>query len=105
MPPARQITPDLGHHSIKRPKSKNVPNNSNVRQRILATLKEIPLVHGKFTNTGRTVYAPQVPWVFTGTLRDNILFNSPYAEDRYWKVIYACALDKDIGEFPNGESP
>lgn len=70
---------------------------------LLAILKELPLVYGNFTKTGRVVYVPQVPWVCAGTLRDNILFDAPYAEERYWKVIYTCALDKDIGEFPNGE--
>jgi ABC-type multidrug transport system fused ATPase/permease subunit len=70
---------------------------------LLAILKELPLVYGHFSKTGRVVYVPQIPWVCAGTLRDNILFDAPYAEERYWRVIYACALDKDIGEFPNGK--
>lgn len=79
------------------------PPGSGKTTLLLATLQELPLYRGEFSKTGRTVYVPQAPWVSTGSLRDNILFDSPFAEDRYWKVIYACALDKDILEFPNGK--
>lgn len=80
------------------------PSGSGKTALLLATLQELPQFHGHFLRAGRAVYVPQVPWICTGSLRDNILCDSPFAEDRYWKVIYACKLDKDILEFPNGES-
>ena len=43
---------------------------------------------------GRVLYASQEAWVFSGTLRENILFGQPYQSDRYNTVIEACALDK-----------
>lgn len=43
---------------------------------------------------GRVLYASQEAWVFSGTLRENILFGQPYQSDRYNSVIEACALDK-----------
>ena len=44
--------------------------------------------------TGRILYASQEAWVFSGTLRENILFGQPYQSDRYNAIIEACALDK-----------
>ncbi|KAH9480784.1 ATP-binding cassette transporter abc4 [Psilocybe cubensis] len=49
-------------------------------------------------------YAAQESWVQNETIRDNILFGSPYDEDRYRKVIYQCALDRDIELFEAGDA-
>ena len=38
----------------------------------------------------------QQPWIYNATLRENILFHSDYDEDRYNRVIYACALEEDL---------
>ena len=43
---------------------------------------------------GRVLYASQEAWVFSGTLRENILFGQPYKPDWYNTVMEACALDK-----------
>ena len=43
---------------------------------------------------GELSYATQDPWVFSGTLRDNILFQNPYEEEWYEHVVEACALKK-----------
>ena len=43
---------------------------------------------------GSVGYASQEAWVFSATLRDNILFGLPYDPDRYDTVIEACALEK-----------
>lgn len=79
------------------------PSDSGKTALLLSILHELPVSQGNFLRVGRTVYVPQIPWVFTGSLRDNILCDSPFAEDLYWKVMCACALDNDILEFPNGE--
>ena len=39
-------------------------------------------------------YASQEVWVFSGTLRDNILFGLPYSPNWYSTVIETCALDE-----------
>ena len=44
---------------------------------------------------------PQIPWVFSGTIRENILFGQPYDELRYTRVTEACALTEDIQQFPD----
>lgn len=41
-------------------------------------------------------YAPQESWVLNRTIKDNIIFGEPFNEDRYKKVLYQCALEKDL---------
>ena len=47
------------------------------------------------------VYVPQVPWLFSGTIRENILFSAPYHPEWYSTVVEACALKEDIELFPD----
>ena len=46
---------------------------------------------------GRISYASQEAWIFSATLRENILFGKPYDSEKYSTVIDACALDKVHG--------
>ena len=41
-------------------------------------------------------YASQEAWVFSATLRDNILFGLPYDPKKYDAMIEACALTKFV---------
>ena len=43
---------------------------------------------------GSVAYAGQDPWIFSASLRDNILFGQPYQMEWYNTVIGACALSK-----------
>ncbi|CAF5115773.1 unnamed protein product, partial [Rotaria sp. Silwood1] len=47
-------------------------------------------------NDSSFAYAPQCPWIFSDTLRANILFEKPYDEQRYMSVLCACCLDIDL---------
>ena len=55
---------------------------------------------GKITLQGTLVYVPQTAWIFSGTIRENILFGQPYDEQKYKRVIEACALTEDFQRFP-----
>ena len=57
-------------------------------------IKELSPVSGSVVVDGKVSYASQDPWVFSGTLRDNVLFGLPYKPEWYQKVIEACSLDK-----------
>jgi ATP-binding cassette subfamily C (CFTR/MRP) protein 4 len=48
-------------------------------------------------------YASQEPWIFSGTVRQNILCGLDYDTERYNRVIDACALVNDLGHFPDGD--
>lgn len=59
-------------------------------------LGEARLVRGLVHQGGSTTYVAQVPWIMSGTIRDNILFGRPYDQQRYSDVLKACALNFDI---------
>lgn len=48
-------------------------------------------------------YAAQESWIQNATIRDNILFGSPFDEVRYRKVIKQCALKKDLESLKAGD--
>ena len=62
---------------------------------------EIPDQNWAITYNGTVVYVPQTPWIFSGTIRENILFGEQYEEAKYNRVIEACALTQDIEKFPD----
>lgn len=68
-----------------------------------AILKEILLTSGSIDVNGTISYASQEPWLFAASVKQNILFGQIYSEDRFKKVIKACALEKDIESFTNKE--
>ena len=59
-----------------------------------AVLGELPPSQGKVSVLGRIAYVSQQPWVFPGTVKNNILFGKKYEEERYEEVIKACALEE-----------
>lgn len=67
-------------------------------------LGEVPLCQGEVHINGKISYASQEPWVFEGTVKDNIVFIEEYDPVRYAKVIKACALQQDFKLFPHGDS-
>ncbi|KAL1847608.1 hypothetical protein Plec18170_008505 [Paecilomyces lecythidis] len=48
-------------------------------------------------------YCAQSPWLQSMSIRDNILFSSPYDEQRYKQVLDACALLPDLSNFKHGD--
>ena len=60
----------------------------------MALLGEIPILRGEVNLVGRTAYVSEESWIFSDTVRENILFGSELSEDWYQRVIHACALDK-----------
>ncbi|XP_027249742.1 multidrug resistance-associated protein 4 isoform X3 [Cricetulus griseus] len=68
-----------------------------------AVLGELPPASGLVNVHGRIAYVSQQPWVFSGTVRSNILFGKKYEKERYEKVIKACALKKDLQLLEDGD--
>ena len=58
---------------------------------------------GKVQVEGKISYVSQSAWIFSGTVRDNILFGNEFKEEKYQRVINACALKDDMTKFPQGD--
>ncbi|KAJ7469587.1 hypothetical protein FB451DRAFT_1368560 [Mycena latifolia] len=48
-------------------------------------------------------YAAQESWVLNETIRDNIIFDTPFDEVRYKQVLHQCALEPDLALFQAGD--
>ena len=70
---------------------------------LLAVLHELPLSQGELLCSGKVSYAAQKPWIFAGTVRENILFGKEMDRDRYNMAINSCELETDIARFPYGD--
>lgn len=88
------------------------PTGSGKTSLLMALLGEMELLEGKIVVpsldakhelmidrdglTNSIAYCSQSAWLLNDTLRNNILFNSPYNEKRYNDVIIACGLKRDL---------
>ncbi|EDW28514.1 GL18906 [Drosophila persimilis] len=67
---------------------------------IQAILGELRSESGEIKVNGSMSYASQEPWLFSGTVRQNILFGQPMDRRRYTKVVKKCALERDFELLP-----
>ncbi|KAF0706159.1 putative multidrug resistance-associated protein lethal(2)03659, partial [Aphis craccivora] len=70
---------------------------------IQAILRELPLCEGSISVSGTISYASQEPWLFNGSIQQNILFGSPMDHNRYKEVVKVCALKTDFKQLPYGD--
>lgn len=69
-----------------------------------ALLGELDLLDGHLLKPhGPIGYCAQTPWLQSMSIRENILFNSPYEEVRYRQTLEACALLPDLANFKHGD--
>ena len=70
-----------------------------------ALLGEANVLQGSVhVSLSEIAYGGQSPWVFEGSIRDNVLAGSELDESWYTAVVHACALDLDIQNMPEGDS-
>ncbi|KIH87842.1 hypothetical protein SPBR_04542 [Sporothrix brasiliensis 5110] len=97
------------------------PTGSGKTSLLMALLGEMTLINGKVyfpggrsredvrpdpeTNLAETcAYVAQQAWLVNASIKENILFSSPFDEQRYRDVIVACALERDLHEtLDNGD--
>lgn len=70
---------------------------------LMSMMGELPIISGSLSFYGRLSYASQEPWIFGGTVEENILFGKDYDDKRFEDVVKACALQRDLELFPNGK--
>ncbi|KAK7478989.1 hypothetical protein BaRGS_00029750 [Batillaria attramentaria] len=71
---------------------------------LMAILGELPVLAGNIDVKGKIAYVSQQAWVFSGSLRQNILFGRKYEKARFDKVVKASAMHKDLEIMPLGDS-
>ena len=70
---------------------------------LLTLCNEISQFQGRIRVNGRAAYSAQESWVFSGTIRDNIIVGNEFEQNRFWKVIAACGLAPDLELFNDGD--
>ena len=97
------------------------PTGSGKTSLLMALLGEMTLIEGSIylpggcsrellrpdPETGLTesvAYCAQQAWLVNDTIKQNILFASPFDKNRYRSVIAACALERDLEILDQGDS-
>ncbi|KAJ7284876.1 P-loop containing nucleoside triphosphate hydrolase protein [Mycena rebaudengoi] len=73
---------------------------------LLGEMHWIPSTPESWYNLPRgdgVAYAAQESWVLNETIKDNIIFDTPFDEERYKTVLYQCALEPDLALFQAGD--
>ncbi|RHZ53248.1 putative ABC multidrug transporter [Aspergillus thermomutatus] len=79
------------------------PTGSGKTSLLLSLLGETVLESGTATCPQDVAYVPQSPWLQNDTIRQNIIFYSPFDEARYNTVIEASGLIQDLQQLPAGD--
>ena len=70
---------------------------------LLSILKEVPTTTGHLLFRGSLAYVEQEPVIFSGSVRENILFGRAYDEGWYSEVLRACNITEDLQQFGHGD--
>lgn len=69
-----------------------------------AILGEVPVANGRvIVNTSRTTYCDQDPFLWNGTIKENIIGCSSYVSSRYEEAVEASALAIDLKNLTDGD--
>ncbi|GFS16304.1 multidrug resistance-associated protein 4 [Elysia marginata] len=80
------------------------PVGSGKTSLLMSILGELPAQIGTVRVRGKIAYVSQHPWIFSGSLRQNILFGQAFNKTRYDKVIRISALSRDLSILPKGDA-
>jgi ATP-binding cassette subfamily C (CFTR/MRP) protein 4 len=71
---------------------------------LAAILGEMSLVEGNSKIYGKISYVSQTPWIFAGTIRENILFCKSFDREKYERVLKSSQLIADLQSIPAGDA-
>ncbi|KAI0720942.1 ATP-binding cassette transporter [Cerioporus squamosus] len=69
----------------------------------LASFAGIVVPDVQWVVQGVCAYVPQSAWIRNTSIKENILFDLPYVEERYRKTLEACALLSDLEILEDGD--
>ena len=81
----------------------NGPAGCGKSSLLAAILGELPPTEGNISCVGKIAFVPQTPWIFTNTLRENILLGKQFNPFKYQAIVNSCTLQKDIDRLPDGD--
>ena len=70
---------------------------------IAGIMGELSKLGGEVKVRGRLALVPQQAWIYSGTVRENILFGSKYDEEVFEKVVESAALKQDLQNWPQAD--
>ena len=69
---------------------------------LYSIMNETKLCSGSMSVRGTIAYVEQEPYIYSGSIRDNILFGKKYDEELFQKALVASQLAKDVPQFSRG---
>lgn len=63
---------------------------------LLSLLGELKSYTGTVDVRGKVFYVSQQPWVFTASIKQNIIFGNVFDKKKFDKIIEVCSLKKDL---------
>lgn len=68
----------------------------------LAIQGELQCIKGTLITLGQVSCLSQVPWIFAGSIEDNITFGMEFDQTRFDEVIYYSCLLPEVSALPRG---
>ncbi|XP_047735562.1 ATP-binding cassette sub-family C member 4 [Hyalella azteca] len=79
------------------------PVGSGKSSLLHSLLGELTELHGSVDVSGKIAYAAQEPWLFSDSVRQNILFGEKYNPQKYAEILRVCGLDADLKQLADGD--
>lgn len=76
------------------------PVGSGKSSLLHAIIGDIPVISGEVRVAGNVSYAAQQYWLPHDTIRNIVLFHTPYNATRYYEVLRICGLISDLQQMP-----
>ncbi|KAJ3651759.1 hypothetical protein Zmor_017776 [Zophobas morio] len=70
---------------------------------LYSLLQEVDVIKGNIEVEGTISYTSQEAWIFSASIKQNILFGEDFDRQKYFKVLNVCALEHDLALFPHGD--
>jgi ABC-type multidrug transport system fused ATPase/permease subunit len=70
---------------------------------LLSILGETVKESGLVVRPNDVAFASQTSWLQNDTIRNNIVFNSPFEQTRYSQIVQTCCLPYDFNELADGD--
>lgn len=71
---------------------------------LLGILGEVETYEGHVSLGGKVAYVSQQPWVFTASIKQNILFGNEFVREKFDKIVEVCSLKRDLELLAMGEN-